>query len=255
MAGVRRAPAIVLAMTRMTPLSNSLHGNMGWTPHLSKPAQGASSVVRLCLDEVPIFAIRMPVVFRVASGRAQPVIPVGVLQAGETALVGTGGDWRPRAVPFDLRRGPFEVLRTEGRDVVYVDEEKLVSSAAAKAPLFDGKGALHAETAAHLSQLSAWGRSFRSAERAATLLLQAELLSAWPKGGAGLYVVASDRLGAVAGETLAKLHADGALRLAHASDLSLGMIEARPVAANNARSSTVAPEDTAFLKALREEFS
>lgn len=220
---------------------------------MSKPLQDDSYNVRLCLEEVPVYAIRMPIVFRMDSGRVKPVIPTGVLNAGATPLVSANGGWRPRAVPFDLRRGPFEVLRTEGRDVVFVYEEKLAPSDYAKVPLFDGNAALHADTDAHLKQLSAWHRSLRSAERSATLLYRAELLSPWPKA-AGHYVIASDRLQAVTGAALAKLNANGALRLAYASELSLGMIEARLIAAETARPAMTAPEDMAFIKAMREEF-
>ena len=242
-------------MTRMTPLSNTRHSKMGWTSRGPRLAPDATSSVRLCLDEIPIFAIRMPVVFRVVAGRAQPVIPVGALQTGETPLLDDTGGWRPRTVPFDLRRGPFEIVRTQDRDAVFVDESELISSASATMPLFDSAGAFHKRARAHLAQLSGWHRSLKLAEVAATLLHRADLLLPWPKGGVGFYVAASDRIKDVAGDTTAMLHAAGALRLAHASELSLGMIEARPVAAENDRSFTKTPQDNDFLKAMREEFS
>lgn len=238
-------------MPNPTPLSPTTHRDLGWTPAVARLQERDAAVVPLALDEIGVFAIRFPMVFRETQRGAEPVIPVGALASGATPLTGSGGEWRARAIPFFLRRGPFEVVRMGADETVFVDEGRLKPIATAKHPLFGPDGRPEKQTGIHLGQVVAWTRGLARAARAGALLRKAQLLAPW-RVDESLRVVNLERLSAVSGPVAAKLHTEGALRLAHASELSLGMIEAWPAASKAPRVVKTLPDDDPFLAALRE---
>lgn len=238
-------------MPKPTPLSSTRHRDLGWTPSVARLSGGEAAVVPLALEEIGLFAIRFPIVFRETQREVEPVIPAGALANGATPLTGPGGEWKARAIPFFLRRGPFELVRAAGETTIFVDENSLGPAATAKHPLFGADCRPEKQTADHLGQLVAWTRGLERAARAGALLRNAHLLEPWRVDGS-LRVVDPERLAALSGAVAAKLHAEGALRLAHASELSLGMIEARPTASQPLRTANTLPDDDPFLAALRE---
>ncbi|MXQ08010.1 hypothetical protein GQ651_09150 [Alphaproteobacteria bacterium GH1-50] len=242
-------------MTRLAPLSQAAHGTLGWTPTVSGLSLDGTASVPVSMDELPDFAVRFPLAIRMVRGRAAPVVPVGALQGGNTPLLDASGGWRPRIVPFALRQGPFQSVRTGERDAVFVDETVLSAPGGPVVPLFDGKGDLSDATREHLSALAGWQKSMRQAEQAATALFKARLLQPWREGETTLFAPDADALAALGGVRLAQMHETGALRLAHMVELSQALIGAAVPPARPAPAREANAEGDAFLRALREEMS
>lgn len=248
------APGRENYMTRLAPLSFTAHGSLGWAPAVSRSAPGESAAAALAMEELPGFALRFPLAIQLQRGRALPVVPVRGVRAGGMPLLDEAGAWRARIVPFALRRGPFQSVRTGGAETVFVDETALSPPGGAVVPLFDGPGTLSAATRDHLSALAGWQAGLARAERAASALQAARLLRPW-NGVDGLLLLPDpEAVAGLKGDALAQLHRVGALRLAHLVDLSQGLVDSTPPPTLEPVTRT--PDDAdAFLRAFREEMS
>ena len=238
-------------MTRLAPLSFAAHGSLGWTPTVSSVVPGQGAAVALSADELPGFALRLPLAIQLQRGRARPVVPVRGVRAGGLPLLDEAGTWRARIVPFALRRGPFQAVRTADTETVFVDETALVPPGGAVVPLFDGPGTLAAATRDHLAALAGWQAGLARAERAAGALHAARLLRP-ARGDDPVLRPDPEALARLEGDALAQLHRVGALRLAHMIELSQGLVAAMPAPGPDP-AARPADDADAFLQAFREE--
>jgi hypothetical protein len=241
-------------MTRLAPLSFAAHGSLGWTPTVSSVVPGQGAAVALCMDELPGFALRLPLAIQLQRGRARPVVPVRGVRAGGLPLLDEAGTWRARIVPFALRRGPFQAVRTADTETVFVDETALLPPGGAVVPLFDGPGTLAAATRDHLAALAGWQAGLAWAERAAGALHAARLLRPCRGGDDPFLRPDPEAVARLEGGALAQLHRVGALRLAHVIELSQGLVEATPAPGPDP-AARPADDADAFLRAFREEMS
>jgi hypothetical protein len=244
-------------MAKLTPLTRTRHGHLGWTAGLSGADDARAEFVPVCLAEIAILAVRLPIVFRQQGRRIQPGIPVRELQKGQTPVWSDTGDWVPLARPFALQTGPFDIVTTGSTETVFVDEDQLRPAPDAATALFDDTGEMTDATKAHLSHLAGWHKSLKAAERAGYLLAQHGLLERWPHIQSPFLAVKKDAVARVDSDALPVLHEAEALWLAHASLLSLSMVDARPIrrAAPPPHQPPVSEQGDAFLQALREEMS
>lgn len=242
-------------MTRLAPLSFAAHGGLGWIPTVSSLESDGTAAASISMDEVPAFAVRFPLAIKVRGGRALPVVPVSLLSCAGMPILDETGVWRPRIVPFALRRGPFQSVRTGRNGAAFVDETHLLPAGGQVVPLFEGSGGLSAATGNHLSALAGWQAGMKRAERAATALYKARLLVPWRDDHTTLFAPDADALVGMAGRQLSQMHQADALRLAHMIELSQALIDASPPSPNDKPLAGETGDGDAFLRALREEMS
>lgn len=241
-------------MASLVPLSRADHGALGWFPNAPQVVSKDLVKVPLALDELATLALHLPILVHVTGDLAEPVFPVADVARQMPVLFDDGGRWLPPVFPVSLRQGPFRVVPTPKGEMVMVDPASFAALDEGQPdllPLFADGPALHPDTLRHLSRLKAWRHSHIAGRRAAVGLLRAGCLKPWRNDIDRLHVVDPEAVSELAANIGGALHEAGALRLAHLSHASLGVLGV-------GRTITKAPEPAGtdpFLQALREGFT
>jgi hypothetical protein len=180
-----------------------------------------------------------PIFFRQdANGDYQAVALLG-LDKDENLFLGPAG-WNARYVPAAVQRGPFSIVLqasrpgTASEPMVHIDLDHPRVSRTEGEPLFLPAGG-HTPYLQHVSRLLGTiydglevGRPFFETLDRLGLIEPVEVEATLTDGKAyvipGLFTISAERLAAVAGEDLERLHQSGALRAAYAVLLSLANV-------------------------------
>lgn len=200
--------------------------------------------------ELEALSIRAPIVFRKQGRRIIPVVPLGEFGAHPTPYTNESGKWRIAPRPGSLQDSPFRLTRINSKQLMFVDETRLVSleQTARPIPLFDADNALHPDTKSHIDRVVETTRGCWAAETAARKLAQCQLLKRWSENDSSLYAIDRIALAKITPDVAVALHKTDALRLAYLSVASLGTVRI------TTPRTEVQPEASDFLSALREEF-
>jgi hypothetical protein len=244
-------------MVNIVPLSVADHGDLGWRSDATQIVSKEIAKVPVALDELQALGLHIPILLHVTGDLAEPVFPVKVVKQQMPSLFAPDGRWRPPVVPFFFQGGPFQIVPSPKGDLVMVDPLTLVSAEIAEngvIPLFENGTDMHPTTKRHLSRLKAWRQSRIEARQAAGSLLRAGCLRPWRKDKGPLHIVDAEKLDGLPARIAGPLHEVGALRLAHLSLVSLGVLDMPSYRAAE-QSDVPAANDDPFLRSLREGFA
>jgi hypothetical protein len=244
-------------MVNIVPLSLADHVDLGWRSDATQIVSKEIAKVPIALDELQALCLHIPIVLYVTGDLAEPVFPVNVAKQQMPTLFAPDGRWRPPVVPVFLQGGPFQVVPSPKGDLVMVDPSTLVSRGSddkGVVPLFENGTDMHPDTKRHLLRLKAWRKSRKEARQAASSLLRAGCLRPWRNDADPLHIIEAAKLDRLPARIAVPLHEVGALRLAHLSIVSLGVLHR---AADRAaeQSDVAASNDNPFLRSLREGFA
>lgn len=191
----------------------------------------------LVSSEVSHALRHMPIGFTLHEGKAALVALMGLAE-NENLFVTTEGQWQGGYIPAALRAVPFGLMPnadgTEQTVVIQDDGGHFATSNGT--PLFDETGQATEFLRNMIGFLQAYKQNEEMTAKALAALAASELLEPWelaftrpdgqPQKIAGLFKIDPARLDALAPETLANLHASGALPLVYAHIFSLTAIPA-----------------------------
>jgi hypothetical protein len=196
------------------PLDHAQCAGRYWRAPVDFGFARALGTVPVALDEIAPCAACLPLVLD------RNAMPWAVLRlgAGDTALITADGRWRGSYVPALLQVYPFAPAPAGG---VLVDAEIITTDPSNTVPFYDPTGAVAAETAWRLCDVSKLAAAEGRTRDAALAILHADLLGPPPDPRLSPYHgVNAQALATVGRVTLGKLHRSGALALIHAVILS-----------------------------------
>lgn len=244
-------------MVNMVPLSLADHRDLAWRSDAKQVVAKEITKVPVALDELQALSLHIPIMLHVTGDLAEPVFPVDVVKQQMPALFGPDGRWQPPILPVYLQASPFQIVSSPKGDLVMVDPSTLVpaeSDDKAVVPLFKNGADMHPQIKRHLSRLKAWRHSRIAARQAASSLLRAGCLKPWRNNEDPLHIIDAAKLDALPARIAGPLHEVGALRLAHLSVVSLGVLHMPSYRAAQ-QPDVAADNDDPFLKSLREGFA
>ena len=232
-------------MATYVPLSKSRHIKMGWRPTQDYRFAAAVTRIPVVVEEIESLLPHYPLYFQPVSTKPLSFELRALLSpvAGNNLFVKDDGQWLAGYVPAVARIYPFQVLRRpDGQEpVVCINEESLVpdSSAPGVESLFSSDGQPAGSLAGIMTFLHHFSKSTERTGTLVSLLQEAGLIVPWglryqtgepsdTEGQAGeegqlvtgLFHIDRQALQRLEGDTLQKLHKQGALQLAYAQLLS-----------------------------------
>lgn len=226
-----------LQMTNRVLLNNVDHGDLAVTPRYGAEFGDATNSVRLFPTEYEAAQREYPILFRRddASGRMFAVALLGL--DGDENLFLDGDIWRARYVPAVQARGPFSIGVTRrsdgapGEPMIHVDLDDARVGAEGGHPLFKEQGG----NTPYLDRVGDVLRSIATGLEVEAAMFAAfdEFALVQPRGVkvevdearrydlSGFLTIDADRLAALDGAALEKLHRSGFLALAFAVAASL----------------------------------
>jgi hypothetical protein len=218
-------------------LSASQHAGKAWRRYQNYAHAEAFPMVQVLQSEALVAAAAMPLAFFQQQDAYLLVAPLSLPPIGRNAFVEPStGKWLGSYIPVTFRIYPFSFLKPAqgGEPVFCIDEEAgLLDAASGGEPLFDAEGK-PTPASQETIQLAGFVEQHRQVTVAATAALAAAgLLVPWDlklvvdgreRGVAGLHHVDHERLAALDGESLARLHQVRALDIAYAQLVSEGRV-------------------------------
>lgn len=236
---------------KFEPLDKDKHPHLRADPELFAYDARQSSVVPVVPAELARLIEAVPVFFTKNAETGQFGLSALLgLSAGENLFMQDGA-WRPRYLPLNLRRGPFQATGLDDRGEnfrVLIDVESQAISSGSGEQLFDEQGK---QTTFLGEQLSVLGELVRGEAHSAEFissLLALDLiepsqiryvLDGEPVTVTGLYSINDEKLAALPTPQIETLWAAGFIRYAHiiaASRVHVGrLVEAKQAGCTNAK--------------------
>ncbi len=160
-------------------LSQQAHSSLSFTPVLNYKHADKSPLVPVVVPELTALLQSHTLCFGKIGEHYSLFALVGTTQHG-SAYVTPDGNWASAYVPASLRKGPFALLRAEGRDdlVLCISEEGLTSSPDAE-PLFDGEGEMTQATKTHFEIVKLFHGASKATDSAVSALEEAGVIKPW----------------------------------------------------------------------------
>ncbi|RHW19099.1 peptide ABC transporter permease [Sphingomonas gilva] len=221
-------------MTSTVLLNNVDHHDLRVIPGHGAAFGDNINQVRVFPTEFEELQREYPIFFRRDGEGALAAVALLGLDRDENLFLDEAG-WQARYVPATQRRGPFRIGRpADGEPVIHVDLDHPRLSREEGLPLFlpHGGNAPSLEQAAGvlriihdgLAVLPAMFAAFEQAGLIEPVAVEIQLSDARRYTLPGLHAVSEERLAALDGQALARLHRDGFLRLAFLAAASLANV-------------------------------
>jgi hypothetical protein len=216
-------------------VSREQHANKAWRRFENYQFAATEMVLPLIVAELPKAAVAMPVGF-VEQGGAFGLVALLSTQPGRNLFVAPDGRWLGRYIPAAIRGYPFALGRPEGAQhvVLCVDDTHVTEAGAPDAEtFFDAEGVPAPILKSTLEFLSQMDANRTLTQRTVAALVSAGVVVPWafdvdtPDGRrsvTGLHRVDEARLNALDDVAFLGLRKSGALALAYAQLLSMGLL-------------------------------
>lgn len=160
-------------------LSPQAHVNLSFTPVSNYKFADNAPLISVAIPELTALLQSHVLCFGKAGEQFSLFALVGTTQHG-SAYVTAEGHWAAPYVPAFLRKGPFALMRAEGRDdlVFCISEDGLTSSPDAE-PLFGAEGEMTQATKMHFEIVKLFHGASKATQEAVTALAKAGVIKPW----------------------------------------------------------------------------
>ncbi len=160
-------------------LSPQAHSSLSFTPVANYKFADHTPLISVAIPELTALIQSHVLCFGKTGEHYALFALVGTTQHG-SAYVTAEGNWAAPYAPAYLRKGPFALLRAEGRDdlVFCISEEGLTSSPEAE-PLFDANGEMTQATKSHFDLVKLFHGASKVTHEAVAALEKAGIIKSW----------------------------------------------------------------------------